>query len=58
MADMQKKNKKTIKPNHIYLIYIYIEDLALNNLKQLIGNKTQPNQTIKIFRSFKMLDYC
>ena len=29
------------KPNHIYLIYVYKEDLALNNLQGLI----KPNQT-------------
>ena len=31
------------KPNHIYLIYMYKEDLALNNLQWLICYKTQPN---------------
>ena len=30
------------KPNHIYLIYIYKEDLVLNNLQGLIFHKTQP----------------
>ena len=29
----------------IYLIYMYKEDLALNNLQWLICHKTQPNQT-------------
>ena len=33
------------KPNHIYLIYMYKEDLALNNLQGLICHKTQPNQS-------------
>ncbi len=33
------------KPNHIYLIYMYKEDLALNNLQWLICHKTQPNPT-------------
>ena len=28
------------KPNHIYLIYMYKEDLALNNLQGLICHKT------------------
>ena len=28
--------------NHIYLIYIYKEDLALNNQQRLICHKTQP----------------
>ena len=30
---------------HIYIIYIYKEDLALNNPQELICHKTQPNQT-------------
>ena len=34
-----------IKPNHIYLIHMYKEDLPLNNLHLLICHKTQPNQT-------------
>ena len=29
--------------NIIYLIYMYKEDLALNNLKWLIWHKIQPN---------------
>ena len=29
--------------NHIYLIYMYTEDLTLNNLLGLICHKTQPN---------------
>ena len=29
--------------NHIYLIYMYKEDLALNNLQWLICHKTQLN---------------
>ena len=36
---------KLTKPNHIYLIYKYKEDLALNNLQWLICHKTQLNQT-------------
>ena len=32
----------------IYLIYIYKEDLALNNLQCLICPKNQPNQIIYI----------
>ena len=31
--------------NHLYLIYMYKVDLALNNLQGLICHKTQPNQT-------------
>ena len=37
-----------IKPNqtnHIYLIYMYKEDLALKNLLWLICHKIQPNPT-------------
>ena len=34
--------------NHVRLIHIYEEDLALNNLQWLICHKTQPNQIIYI----------
>ena len=27
----------------LYLLYMYKEDLALNNLQWLMGHKTQPN---------------
>ena len=33
------------KENHIYLIHMYKEDLALNNLQWLICHKTKSNQT-------------
>ena len=37
------------EPNHIYLIYMYKEDLALNNLQGLIcqykPNETKSNET-------------
>ena len=33
------------KPNHMYLMYMYREDLALNNLQWLICHKTKRNQT-------------
>ena len=33
-----------MKPNPIYLIHMYKQDLALNNLQWLICHKTQPNQ--------------
>ena len=33
------------QPNPTYLIYMYKENLALNNLQGLIYHKTQPNQT-------------
>ena len=36
------------KPNLIYLIYMYKEDLALNNLQSLICHETKPNQIIYI----------
>ena len=34
--------------NPIYIIYMYKEDLALNNLQWLICHKTQPNQISKL----------
>ena len=36
------------KPNHIYLIYMYNEDLVLNNQQCLIFHKTESNQIIYI----------
>ena len=33
---------------HIYSIYMYKEDLALNNLQWLICYETQPNQILYI----------
>ena len=33
--------------NHIYLIYMYKPDLALNYLQWLIYDKTEPNQINK-----------
>ena len=36
------------KANRIYLIYMYKEDLALNNLQWLIGHTSQPNEIIYI----------
>ena len=36
------------QPNPIYSIYMYKEDLVLNNLQWLIYHKTQPNQIIYI----------
>ena len=38
---------------HIYLIYMYEQDLALNNLPMLIWHKTQPNPS----KSKKDLEY-
>ena len=35
--------------NHIYLIYMYKPDLALNNLEWLICHQTKSNQTKLIF---------
>ena len=48
MVDMQKKKKTTAKPNPIYLINMYKEDLVLKNLQWLICHKTQPNQILYI----------
>ena len=33
------------KPNPLYLIYMYQEDLALNNPQWLICHKIKPNET-------------
>ena len=35
------------KPNHTHVIYIYKEDLALNNLQWLIYHKSQSNEINK-----------
>ena len=43
MFDMPKK---PTKPYLIYAIYMYKEDLALNNLQWLICRKTQPNHIV------------
>ena len=40
--------KNLTKANHIYLIFMYKEDLALNNPQWLICQKTQPIQIIYI----------
>ena len=37
-----------LQTNHIYLIYMYKEDLALNNLQLLICHQTQLYQIIYI----------
>ena len=42
MVDMAEN---PTKPKHIYLIYIYKKDLALDNLQLFICHKTKPNQT-------------
>ena len=36
---------KHVFTNHIYLIFMYKEDLALNNQQSLTYHKTQQNQT-------------
>ena len=36
------------RPNHIYLIYMYKEDLTLNNLQRLICHKTKPNKNLNL----------
>ena len=41
------------KPNPIYLIYLYKEDLPLHNLQYLIFHKTKPNQTKPIIHKRK-----
>ena len=36
---------KCVYKSYIYLIYMYEQDMALNNLQWLICHKTEPNQT-------------
>ena len=36
--------EKPTKPNHIYLICMYKQNLALNNLQWFIRHKTKPDQ--------------
>ena len=43
------KPKQPTNQSCIYLIYMYKEDLALNNLQWLICHKTEPNYTIVKF---------
>ena len=45
MVDM---SENPTKANHNYLMYMYKEDLELNKLQWLIGQKTQQNQIIYI----------
>ena len=42
---MTKPKPNQNKPNHIYLVYMYKDDLTLNTLQWLICNKTQPKPT-------------
>ena len=44
--------------NHMYVIYMYEEDLTLNNLQWLICNKTWPSQSIKTFALFWYMLVC
>ena len=48
-AQAQQKNyQQNVFTYHIYLIYMYKQDLALDNLQWLICHKTKPNQIIYI----------
>ena len=40
------------KQNHVHLIYMYTEDLALNNWQRLICRKTKENQTKPYIQRF------
>ena len=40
---------KNVFINHIYLMYMYKENLALNNLQGLIRHKTERKQTDLLF---------
>ena len=46
VRDKPEEGRRIRRSNHIYLIYMYKEDLALNNLQWLICHKTQPNQIL------------
>ena len=44
-SDLFKKcYHQNVFTNHIYLTYMYKQDLALNNLQCFICHKNQPNQ--------------
>ena len=45
LSCVKKNELSKMFANHMYLIYLYKEDLALNNLQWLICYKTQPNHT-------------
>ena len=45
---LKKGHLQNVFTNHIYLIYMYEQELALNNLQGLICHKTQTNQTITL----------
>ena len=42
------------KPSHIYLKYVYEEDLALNNLQWLICHETKLNKTMNLTELFEI----
>ena len=42
LAHLKKTSTKYAFTNHIYIWYMYEQDLALNNIKRLIYNKTRP----------------
>ena len=48
LAHLRTLSIKYVYKSYIYLIYMYKEDLALNNLQWLICHKTQPNQILYI----------
>ena len=54
MVDMPQN---PTKPNSLYLIYMYKEDLALNNLQRLICHKTNPTKN-KIEYFYCAITYC
>ena len=50
---IQKCYLQNVFTYHIYLIYMYKDDLALNNLQWLICHKNQPNQIIYLIYMYK-----
>ena len=44
LGPFKKYHQQNMFTNHIYLIYMYKEDLALYDLQWLICHETKPNQ--------------
>ena len=48
--------KLNLTKSYVYLIYMYKEELSLNNLQWLICHKTKPNQYLKPFNYLQIND--
>ena len=51
-ARLRILSTKCVHESYTYIINMYEEDLALNNLQCLICHKTQPNEDIYTFVTF------